>query len=428
MEQGLSLVDAVAKIQNNELDPKAYIESLAVKANDLEPTLKAFVRRESVESMLNQITPGLLSGIPIAVKDLFNTHDCITSYGSEIYSQNLPKEDAEVVKRIRRLGGVIFGKSVTTEFAWRKPGPTTNPWNSKHTPGGSSSGSAAAVAAGIVPLGVGTQTVGSIIRPAAFCGVVGFKPTYNAVSNDGVFPFSLSLDHIGFFARKVKDAAFAFEALKDNAAVESINSQSFVSAIKNPSIGFLVTPYDHLMSKEQSDLLKNVAINLEKSGATIKKIVLPDKFWEAINSMYLIMRYEGGRVHQNHYSQYKNLISSHIEDLVIEGGKIEFLQYQQAKALQKQLRNDFNDYFLEFDALMTAPATGEAPKGLESTGDPVFCALWSFLGIPAISIPAGKSINQLPLGIQAVGNFGNDTRLLEVALFIEKALEKSHGK
>jgi Asp-tRNA(Asn)/Glu-tRNA(Gln) amidotransferase A subunit family amidase len=171
-----------------------------------------------LEDLKRAIQPGPLSGIPVGIKDIINTQDLPTTNGSPIYANHRPERDARIVQKIRSLGGVVFGKTVTTQFAWKTPGPTVNPWNSAHTPGGSSSGSAAAVAAGIVPLALGTQTVGSIVRPAAFCGVVGFKPSFGAISKEGVHPVAFSLDHIGVFTRSVDDAAFAFQLLKDDSS------------------------------------------------------------------------------------------------------------------------------------------------------------------------------------------------------------------
>ena len=189
----LGLLEASQQIGEHQLDPHVLLAQCDELANQLEPHLKAFVSRNTLERLQNSITPGPLSGIPIGIKDIINTCDLITTNGSPIYANHRPEQDAPIVQKIRALGGLIFGKTVTTQFAWRTPGPTVNPWNAAHTPGGSSSGSAASVAAGIVPLAIGTQTVGSIVRPAAFCGVVGFKPSFGTIIKEGVHPFSFSL-------------------------------------------------------------------------------------------------------------------------------------------------------------------------------------------------------------------------------------------
>ena len=209
MKKILGLIEACELIHSNQLNPEELLADCSLQADLHEPVLKAFLERASVETMLSEVKTGPLMGIPVGIKDIIATKDFPTTNGSPIYKGLTPKDDAPVIKKIRELGGVVFGKTVTTEFAWRNPGPTTNPWNSEHTPGGSSSGSAAAVAAGIVPLALGSQTQGSIVRPAAYCGVVGFKASFGAVPRDGAHPLSGSLDHIGFFTRSVDDAAYA---------------------------------------------------------------------------------------------------------------------------------------------------------------------------------------------------------------------------
>ena len=241
----MGLIEATQQIANEQLDPKNLIEQSFSLANQVEPKLKAFVSRGALEDLKESIKPGPLSGIPIGIKDIINTVDFVTTNGSPIYAQHRPKTDAPIVQKIRSLGGVIFGKTVTTQFAWKTPGPTVNPHNEEHTPGGSSSGSAAAVAAGIVPLALGTQTVGSVVRPAAFCGVVGFKPSFGAINKEGAHPLSYSLDHIGFFTRSVDDAAYAYELLKNNDELSvNLSSSKAITPLQQPKIAFIRTPFE----------------------------------------------------------------------------------------------------------------------------------------------------------------------------------------
>jgi Asp-tRNA(Asn)/Glu-tRNA(Gln) amidotransferase A subunit family amidase len=431
MKKIIGITEACNLIAANQLKPVDVVQASFDKANEVEPVLKAFVSRASMESMSKQIKSGPLSGIPIAVKDIINTFDLPTTNGSSIYKDKTPVEDAAIVKKIRSLGGVIFGKSVTTEFAWRNPGPTTNPINAEHTPGGSSSGSAASVGAGIVPLALGSQTQGSIIRPAAYCGVVGYKASYGAVSKSGAHALSYSLDHIGFFTRSVDDMAFAFNNLKNSDSsdpelivlpdlVFSVNRE--LPMLDKPKIALLETPLDHMMSDDQKQALKLAAQKLEESGAVVQKLSLPQEYWDAIQAMNLIMESEAAEIHADHSEKVNNLLSIHIQELVARGLKHSAPAYIAAKFLQKKLRASIGAYFDEFDAFLMAPASGEAPKSLVSTGDPIFCALWSFLGIPSITIPAGKSKNGLPLGIQLIGNYRSDAKLLSVAKFSEFAL------
>ncbi len=430
MEKSIGLIPACKFIQSKELDPKVLLTHSFELANKLEPQLKSFVTRSDFDSLLKQLKSGPLSGIPIGIKDIIATLDLPTTNGSPIYKGHMPNEDAEIVKKIRNLGGVIFGKTVTTQFAWRTPGPTTNPFNPAHTPGGSSSGSAAAVAAGIVPLALGTQTVGSIIRPAAFCGVVGFKPSYGAVSKVGVHPLSYSLDHIGFFARSVDDVAYAFQLLKNDQSLQAeeiaipnleLNADNTILEFQSPKIALLETPFDDLLSAEQQELMSLAILNLEKHGAVIKKLQLPNEYWDAIQSLHLIMEVEAARIHSEHMLHSSELLCPNIKDLAEKGLKHATKDYENALILQQKLRQSIGDFFEVFDALFTAPATGEAPKGLEWTGDPIFCALASFLGTPSIAVPVGKSKNGLPLGIQLIGGYKDDAKLLSIAKFAENA-------
>jgi Asp-tRNA(Asn)/Glu-tRNA(Gln) amidotransferase A subunit family amidase len=433
MKNTIGLTEACNLISADQLKPIDFLQACFDKANEVEPVLKAFVSRASLDSMAQQIKAGPLSGIPIAVKDIINTVDLPTTNGSPIYKDKTPAEDAAIVKKIRSLGGIIFGKSVTTEFAWRNPGPTTNPVNAEYTPGGSSSGSAASVGAGIVPLALGSQTQGSIIRPAAYCGVVGYKASYGAVSKHGAHALSYSLDHIGFFTRSVDDMAFAFNNLKnsDSSDPELIVIPDLVFGatkelpmLDKPKIALLETPLDHMMSDDQKQALNLAAQKLEESGAIVQKLSLPQEYWDAIQAMNLILESEAAEIHAHHTEHVNDLLSVHIQELVARGLKHSAPAYVAAKFLQKNLRNSIATYFDSFDAFLMAPASGEAPKSQVSTGDPIFCALWSFLGTPSITIPAGESRNGLPLGIQLIGNYRCDAKLLSVAKFSESALAK----
>ena len=415
----LSLIDACQQIQAGELDPKQYLRTCFDYANTLEPELHAFVNRASLETLLQnvgEINRGPLWGIPVAVKDIINTVDLPTTNGSPIYVNHQPTNDAEIIGLIKQLGGLIFGKTVTTEFAWRNPGPTVNPWNSLHTPGGSSSGSAAVVAKGIVPLSLGSQTLGSIIRPAAYCGVVGFKASYGLIPNSGVFPFSHSLDHLGLFTRSVADMAFAFNL---------IMARPLQSATKNsPRIGILKTPYDAKMSDEQARTLELTVIKLVKAGIDVQEVVLPTSYAAVFESIFCVIETEAAVVHQHHQENHSAEISEHIHALVKNGSAYTSAQYSAAMQLQAHLKEEIKQYFKTVDVLLTAPATGEAPFGLQATGDPIFCSLWSFLGLPTITMPVARSKNDLPLGLQIVGQLHHDDDVLQIAKLVEAALSK----
>jgi len=434
MTPALGLIEACDLIKNQKLAVADFLSQCTERANMSEPTLKAFTQRVPLADLISESGAGPLMGIPVAVKDIIATKDLVTTNGSPIYEGHLPKEDAAIVRKIQKLGGVVFGKTVSTEFAWRHPGLTTNPWNSEHTPGGSSSGSAAAVASGIVPLAIGSQTVGSIVRPAAFCGVVGFKASFGAIPREGAHPVSSSLDHIGFFTRSVDDAVYAFNLLKNieisedeaivlrDAAVSPI--REFLGA-RMPHIALLRTPFDHLLSAEQVDAIKLASDLLISSGAKIEELTLPQSYWDGIDALHILMACEASIVHKDHFENSAELLSIHIKDLVAKGNSYSASQYITARNLQKELRKSIGQYFEKYDAFLSAPAPGEAPKGLDFTGDPIFCALWSFLGTPSIALPLTKSSHGLPLGIQLIGNYRDDEKLLNIAKFAEESFQKN---
>jgi Asp-tRNA(Asn)/Glu-tRNA(Gln) amidotransferase A subunit family amidase len=432
MKQALDLLQACEQIQKGQLKVDDYLAQCAARADQVEPVLKAFTVRAPLEALQKQSGSGVLMGIPVAIKDIIATKNFVTTNGSPIYKDFTPSEDAEIVKKIRALGGVIFGKTVTTEFAWRNPGPTTNPWNGAHTPGGSSSGSAAAVASGIVPLGLGSQTAGSIIRPAAFCGVVGYKASFGSVPRKGVHPVSNSLDHIGFFTRSVADARYAFNLLRNTAANEEdaivipellAKPVSEVLGNRKPRIGVLKTPFDDLLSQEQIKTVERATALLEKSGAHIEVLTLPQMYWDAIEALAVLMACEAAVIHEVHVKKFPELVGADIKELVEKGKALSPKDYIAARNLQKRLRLSIDEYFQRFDVILSSPATGEAPKGLGFTGNPIFCSLWSFIGNPAIALPLGKSSNGLPLGIQLIGNYRDDEKLLNMAQFTEECFK-----
>ncbi|WP_216202182.1 amidase [Polynucleobacter sp. CS-Odin-A6] len=429
MKSALGLVQASELIKSKQLMVDEYLEQCVERADQIEPVLKAFTVRAPLPNLQKQSGSGPLMGIPIAVKDIIATKDFVTSYGSPIYSSFTPAEDAAIVRKIRKLGGIIFGKTVTTEFAWRHAGVTTNPWNSAHTPGGSSSGSAAAVASGIVPLALGSQTAGSIIRPATYCGIVGFKASFGAVPRAGVHPVANSLDHIGFFTRSVIDAVYAFNLLKNTSTDEDdsivipeliLSPLSTVLGKQKPHFAVLKTPFDDLLSAEQIDAMEKAIHLLKASGASAEELTLPQTYWDGIEALAVLMACEAAVVHEKHLEKFPDLLGADIKELVEKGNACSVSGYIKAKQLQMQLRRSIGEYFQRFDAILANPATGEAPKGLDLTGNPIFCSLWTFIGTPAIALPVNRSCNGLPLGIQLIGNYKEDEKLVNMAAFAEE--------
>ncbi len=423
MSKPMGLLEAARAFSNGTLDRKEYIDACTKRADEVDPWLKAFTYRVPSEK-LSIADEGPLAGIPVGVKDIIATAGILTTNGSKIYADNVPDTDAEVVSRIKKLGGTIFAKTVTTEFAWRSPGPTVNPWNPEHTPGGSSSGSAASVAAGIVPLALGTQTLGSVVRPGAFCGVVGFKPTFGSIPLGGVHPLAQSLDHVGYFTRSIDDAAYAFGLLSD-VGVEASEIDDLANGIDTgvrPKIAVLTPSFAGDMSDEQKAAFENAIEALRTAGAHVEPIDLPASYWEGVKVCEMILAAEAAAIHAENVERYVDKTSPQLKDLVAQGAAISAPKYIAALRMQTELREQLPKYLSGFDAALTVPATGEAPKGLTYTGDTHFCALWTLLGVPALSMPVARSANGLPLAIQLVGGFGEDQHLLQTAKWVEQNL------
>jgi Asp-tRNA(Asn)/Glu-tRNA(Gln) amidotransferase A subunit family amidase len=380
--------------------------------------------------------PGPLSGIPVAIKDIIATSDMPTTNGSPIYKDHVPAADAWVVERLKNLGAVIFGKTVSTEFAWRHPGATVNPWNTEHTPGGSSSGSAAAVAAGLVPLALGSQTLGSVIRPAAFNGVVGFKPSYGAIPRVGVHPLSPSLDHVGFFARRVDDVALALSLLSGTSDRDrhgrplpafSVDTETGVAPLARPRLALVRFQKWSRVEPAQQEAFDAAVEKLRAAGAALEELELAELDqvnWPAINT---ILASEGAAIFQDLVARYPDRTSDHLKSLVAAGKAIAATDYLAAKAEQERRCDALASDMEGFDAILTLPAFGEAPRGLHYTGDAEYCAPWTFLGAPAVTLPAGVGGDGLPLGIQIVGDYRNDLRVLQVAKWIETTLRFDPG-
>ncbi|HEY0234388.1 MAG TPA: amidase, partial [Afipia sp.] len=323
---------------------EAFAAETLANARAFEPTLKAF---EYLPAESHASGHGPLSGIPVAIKDIIATSDAPTTNGSPIYKGHIPGTDAWVVERLRNLGATIFGKTVTTEFAWRHPGPTVNPWNTAHTPGGSSSGSAASVAAGIVPLALGTQTVGSVVRPAAFNGVVGFKPSFGAIPRSGVHPLSPSLDHVGFFARRVDDVAYALSLLTATSDTDvhgtplpafDVSVEKGLPPVKAPRIAVARLALWSRAEPQQQKLFDDAVAKLKSAGASVEDVTLSDIDQHAWDSCMTILSSEASVIYGDLIDQHSDRTSDHLKSLVKNGKAISAYDYLIAKHRQIQLR------------------------------------------------------------------------------------------
>jgi Asp-tRNA(Asn)/Glu-tRNA(Gln) amidotransferase A subunit family amidase len=365
---------------------------------------------------------GPLHGIGIGIKDIVETRGIPTTMGSAIFEGFIPDRSASVVRHLEAAGAFVFGKTVTSEFAYYTPGKTRNPWNIAHTPGGSSSGSAAAVAMGFVPGAIGTQTNGSVIRPAAFCGIVGYKPSTGLISLEGIHPFSPSLDQVGVFTRSVPDAALLAAVLENKEP--GPDSDGRIGAMlpageslpkSPPRLAAVRSPVWQLADATVRDHFLALVERLRAAGAIVEERELPKAFERAHAVHRTIMVAEGASVFAELQRHQRGRISERLNALIDEGRGIARASLSQALVQRDQLAEDMDAFLSRFDAIITPPAPGEAPADLSQTGDPAFCTIWSLCGVPAITVPAGEGPRGLPLGLQLIGPRLADNRLLSIA-------------
>ncbi len=425
----LSLQSLISALSSGELPLFTYLDQLEEHFAAQEPLVQAFVREPSrferlrvdAKNLLDQYPiirdrPALF-GIPIGVKDIYHVDGFITRAGSQIASDLIQGEESVAVKQLREAGALILGKTVTTEFAYFAPGPTRNPHAFEHTPGGSSSGSAAAVAAALCPLALGTQTIGSINRPAAYCGVVGYKPSFDRISKEGVIPLSPSADHAGFFVPRASDAQIVAQLL--------CRSWQPATDVQNPVLGIPEGAYLERASDEGLVHFDAMCSRLEDAGFSIKRLsIMPD-----FDLIYMrhnqIVAAEAAQTHQDWYRDHGDLYHSKTSELLEKGKQISDHELRVARQSQGDLRKTLGDLMDEhrIDLWLSPSATGPAPYGLDSTGDPVMNLPWTHAGIPTITIPTGRTEQGLPFGLQLAANWFRDEDLLAWASILEQVLQ-----
>jgi amidase len=361
--------------------------------------------------------PGPLRGIPVGFKDVIDTFDMPTQYNSAIYKGHQPRTDAACVALVRQAGGVVLGKTITTEFATRTPGGTRNPHNFAHTPGGSSSGSAAAVADFMVPLAFGTQTGGSTIRPSAYCGIVGYKPSFGTINRAGMKFVAESLDTIGVMGRTVEDCALLMTAVSARALPDLMSK-----LVNAPRIGVCRTPQWDAASPVTRDAIESAASALAATGAKVRDFELPPGFERLYADQELIMNFEASRALAHERFRYPELLSETLRTTLDEHWAMPRSRYDEAMTYARACRHVYEGLFTDVDVLLTPSAPGEAPKGLASTGSSIFNRNWTLLGVPCVTVPFGRGDNGLPIGIQIVGRYDDDARVLKAAEWVRQAM------
>jgi Asp-tRNA(Asn)/Glu-tRNA(Gln) amidotransferase A subunit family amidase len=422
---------AAERIRGGSLTASDYLEAVLRRIDLREPTVQAWASRDDVAARKRAAAltaapgAGALRGLPVGVKDIIATTSLPTTHGSPIYAGELPTADAWCVARVLGEDGLILGKTVTTEFAYLHPGPTTNPWRSRHTPGGSSSGSAAAVADGMVPLAFGTQTAGSIIRPASFCGVFGYKPTFGSYSRDGIKELAGSCDTLGFFARNAGDLAWFDAILRGVAAVSAPGwaprgwlEQGFADA---PRVAVVHGPDWDAAEGPTREALVGVAQRLAAAGATVADRQTDALFAALGPGQVTIMQYEASRALAAEAS--KDGLSDELRELLAAGAAVSADRYQAALAAAATARASQDALFGDADIILAPSAPGAAPAGLGATGDPVFNRRWTLLHLPCVNVPAHVDRAGLPVGVQLIARRGADELLLAATAWVEAVLQ-----
>lgn len=436
----LTVAETEERIRRRELSSVALVESLLDRIERLDPTLKAWVTidREEVLSVAQQRDReieerrprGPLHGIPVGLKDIYYTAGMKTTAGSKIYADFVPTYDATTVVRLKEAGAIILGKTVTTEFATGDPSPSRNPWNQAHTPGGSSSGSAVAVAARMCAAALGSQTGGSTCRPASYNGVVGLKATYGRISRYGVVPVSWSLDHVGIIVRTVEDAAIVLGVMAGHDPHDPSSSTEPVPDYRGeldslqgpPRIGLIRQFFLERCDEEVRKHTEDIAQRLSQAGAAIEEIELPDSFDTCYAAHRIVMNVECAAFHEEFFKERADDYGPRIRGAIQWGMLIPAVRYLQAQRMRRSFREEMAAMASRVDALLTPTALGPAPKDLNTTGDPVFQSPWTSAGLPTVTIPSGLSQSGLPLGIQLEGTPFGEPRLLAVARWCEAAL------
>ncbi len=439
MPNALSATEAARKIREGKLSSVDLVKACLKRIKETDDELKAwaYVDAENALAQAKEMDEirargraiGPLHGVPVGLKDIIDTHDMPTQRGTDIFKDRQPDADACIVERLREAGAVILGKTVSTELAFMHPAETKNPHNTAHTPGGSSSGSAAAVASYHVPLTVGTQTNGSVIRPASFCGTYGFKPTRGVISRRGILQTSKTLDQVGVFARTLEDVALLNDAI---GSYDPTDHMSFARPRPNtragcaadvpiePNFVFLDMPYYDRLSDEAREGFDEL---IDALGDQVERVDASENLGDLVEVQKTIHEYEIAHHLKDTFEDHWDQLSTSIKPVIECGRKITNSQYEDALAVMKSAESFFAEFFNDYDAIITPSAADEAPKIDQGTGDPIFCTAWTLAGLPSLNLPLMQGATGLPMGVQLIGALEEDDRLFRTANWLLHKLE-----
>jgi Asp-tRNA(Asn)/Glu-tRNA(Gln) amidotransferase A subunit family amidase len=419
----LSAVAARDAIRSGGLSAVALVDACLARIRALDPSLQAWVHVDEAGARMQAALRdedtkagkprGLLHGVPIGIKDIFDVAGMPTTAGAEPWAHTRPSKDAASVQMLRDHGAIMLGKTHTTQFAFRDPAPTRNPWNGEHTPGGSSSGSAAAVAARMVPLALGSQTVGSVLRPAAYCGIVGYKPPHGRIPTEGVVPLAWSLDHVGIFARSVADIRLTLEACGVHGVGMAVHHAARLALASE------------LLARAEPDVaasIQTAARAFVAAGASVDEVKLPASFAEIHDAGTMILEAEAAAYHEASFARHKDEYGEGIRGLVERGLTRPAASYVRADRARRRFREEAARTFASYDAVISPTAPALPPRGLAWTGDASLCAPWSSAGFPAITLPTGVAPSGLPHALQLVAVPDRNDVLLHFASWCEEVL------
>jgi Asp-tRNA(Asn)/Glu-tRNA(Gln) amidotransferase A subunit family amidase len=418
----LTALDAAGAIKAGRMTASEYIRGLAARIEAREPDIQAWQHFDPKQGLAQAARLGErrdlaefpLAGTAAGIKDIIDTADMPTENGTVLDKARQPQADAATVRLLREAGIIIMGKTVTTELAFMHPSKTRNPHNIDHTPGGSSSGSAAAVAAGMVPIALGTQTNGSVVRPASFCGIYGLKPTFGLFPRDGVLEESGSLDTVGVFARSLEDIAAVTQVLAQGPAAQA-PAPNYIKAASDdsaaPRFAFVRTPAWPFAEDGAKAAIENFA---ESLGTSCERLDLPSEFDRAIAMHRTVMLAEIALNYGSYYERGKDRLSAAMRQAIETGRGLLAVEYAEALRERERLYERLETLLQPYDAIVTLPAAGPAPRGLDTTGNPVFCTTWTYLGVPALSLPL-LTVDGMPLGVQLIGPRLGEEKLFHAA-------------